>query len=234
MAGSLMDYDGDGDAEEGVGEEMAGLQEKLLAAITAYGKEVAKADIGYDAVTYPYFFARQERQRQAGRRREGLQRLDPRLLRAAYNYQVATKDPGAFAHNAKYIIQLQHDSIADLNTKLAKPVDIEKAARNDVGHFDGTTRRSAIGTKRAWCLLAAPSAIGRRSASVPEERWHGGFGRLVGRDDRCRGSANPPTASPASPATIRRPSLPCTRSPACRSRAARASPSAPRRMTRAT
>ena len=57
MNGSLMDYDGDGDAKEGVSSEVTGLQEKLLAAIKAYAKEVAKADIGYDAATYPYFFA---------------------------------------------------------------------------------------------------------------------------------------------------------------------------------
>ncbi len=42
MPGSLMDYDGDGDEEEGVASEMAGLQEKLLASIKAYAKEVAK------------------------------------------------------------------------------------------------------------------------------------------------------------------------------------------------
>ena len=57
MAGSQMDYDGDGSAKEGIGEELTGLQEKLLAAIQAYAKEVSKADIGYDAATYPYFFA---------------------------------------------------------------------------------------------------------------------------------------------------------------------------------
>ena len=28
----------------------------------------------------------------------------PRLLRAAYNYQFVTKDPGAFAHNPTYAI----------------------------------------------------------------------------------------------------------------------------------
>ena len=56
MAGSLMDYDGDGDAEEGIGEEYAGLQEKLGEAITAYAKEVAEADIVYDASAYPYWF----------------------------------------------------------------------------------------------------------------------------------------------------------------------------------
>ncbi len=57
MNGSLVDYDGDGDAKEGIEAEMAGLQEKLLAAIKAYAKEVAKADIVYDPAAYPYFFA---------------------------------------------------------------------------------------------------------------------------------------------------------------------------------
>ena len=39
-------------------------------------------------------------------------------MRAAYNVQLATKDPGAFAHNAKYVIELLSDSIADVNTAL--------------------------------------------------------------------------------------------------------------------
>ena len=138
MAGSLMDYDGDGDAKEGVATELAGLQEKLLAAIKAYAKEVAKTDIGYDAATYPYFFADKNANGKLDEGEGAFRAWTPRLLRAAYNYQVASKDPGALAHNAKYVIQLQHDSIADLNTKIAKPVDIEKAARNDAGHFDGT------------------------------------------------------------------------------------------------
>ena len=38
----------------------------------------------------------------------------PRLLRAAYNYQYATKDPGAFAHNGKYALQTLHDALEDL------------------------------------------------------------------------------------------------------------------------
>jgi hypothetical protein len=139
MAGSLMDYDGDGDAKEGIASEMAGLQEKLLTAIKAYAKEVAKADIGYDAATYPYFFADANANGKLDEGERSFSAWTPRLLQAAYNYQVATKDPGNFAHNAKYVMQLQHDSIADLNTKLAKPVDITKAVRDDVGHFDGTS-----------------------------------------------------------------------------------------------
>jgi hypothetical protein len=36
------------------------------------------------------------------------------LLRAAYNYQYVAKDPGAFAHNAEYILQILYDSIKDV------------------------------------------------------------------------------------------------------------------------
>ena len=54
----------------------------------------------------------------------------PRLLKAAYNYQTSIKDPGAFAHGGKYIIELLYDSIEDLNTKLAEPVDMTALNRN--------------------------------------------------------------------------------------------------------
>jgi hypothetical protein len=139
MNGSVMDYNGNGDVKEGVQAEYAGLQEMLLTAIKAYAKEVAKADIGYDAATYPYFFGDANANGKLDKDEKPFAAWTPRLLKAAYNYQVAGKDPGAFAHNAKYIIQLMHDSIADLNTKLAKPVDLTNAVRNDAGHFDGTS-----------------------------------------------------------------------------------------------
>jgi hypothetical protein len=38
----------------------------------------------------------------------------PRLLQAAYNYQYASKDPGAFAHNSTYVIQVLYDSLEDM------------------------------------------------------------------------------------------------------------------------
>src|SRR5580765_6911169 len=53
----------------------------------------------------------------------------------AYNYQFSVKDPGSFAHNGKYIIELLYDSIADLNAKNAV-VDFADLNRNDPGHFD--------------------------------------------------------------------------------------------------
>ena len=51
----------------------------------------------------------------------------PRLLKAAYNYQFVTKDPGAFAHNPSYALELLYDSVADLGVKV--PVDLSKVKR---------------------------------------------------------------------------------------------------------
>jgi len=140
--GSLKDYNGNGDTKEGIYYELKGLQDILYGSIQAYATDVAGAPIAYDAATYPYFMA-------AGP--DGAPAKDDkgnpiaynkwtgRLLKAAYNYQVSAKDPGAFAHNAKYIIELLYDSIDDLNGKLAEPVDMSKLARDDAGHFAGDT-----------------------------------------------------------------------------------------------
>ena len=77
MDGSLMDYDGDGDAKEGVAAELAGLQEKLLAAIKAYAKEVAKSRHRLRRGHLSLLLRGRERQRQARRGRGRLPRLDP-------------------------------------------------------------------------------------------------------------------------------------------------------------
>jgi hypothetical protein len=124
MLSSARDYDGDGNVTEGISEEISGLQEILLAEIQKYATAKAGADIQYDGATYPYFM---------GADGKAYASWTPRLLKAAYNYQVSLKDPGAFAHNPKYIIELLHDSIADLSG------DVTKLAREDAGHFAGNT-----------------------------------------------------------------------------------------------
>jgi hypothetical protein len=43
----------------------------------------------------------------------------PNLLRAAYNYQWFVKDPGAFAHNPKYAIQVLYDTVESVGGKQA-------------------------------------------------------------------------------------------------------------------
>jgi hypothetical protein len=129
MAGSLVDYDGDGDAEEGIYYEIEGLQEALYGAMQAYGEEVAGSAIVYDAGSYPYFFD------DAGERYAS---WTGRLAKAAYNYQTSLKDPGAYAHGGKYIIQLLYDSIEDLNSVISSPVDMSGMHRIDHGHFAGS------------------------------------------------------------------------------------------------
>jgi hypothetical protein len=142
MAGSLRDYDGDGDIEEGIYYELEGLQGMLLQAIQAYGDEVAGAAITYDDATYPYFLT------DAG---EGYASWTPRLLKAAYNYQTSLKDPGAYAHGGKYMIELLYDSIESLNEKIATPVDLSAANRIDAGHF--------AGSEEAWRHWDADPAV---------------------------------------------------------------------------
>ena len=129
MPGSLVDYDGDGDSDEGIMFEIEGLQEMLYGAMQAYATEVSGTGLAYDSASYPYFFD------DAGER---FGAWTPRLAKAAYNYQVSKKDPGEFAHGGKYIIQLLYDSIADLNESLATPVDLSMANRIDHGHFAGS------------------------------------------------------------------------------------------------
>ena len=126
MEGSLVDYDGDGDVTESIASEIEGLQGMLYQAIQVYGEEVAGTPIVYDDTSHPYFFD------DAG---EPYAAFTGRLVRAAYNYQTSLKDPGAFAHGGKYIIQLLYDSIEDLNTAISSPVDLSNAHRIDAGHF---------------------------------------------------------------------------------------------------
>jgi hypothetical protein len=142
MNGTQADYDGDGDMDEGIAEEIETLQEMLYEAIQAYATEVAGTAIVYDASAHPYFFIDTNAN---GEVDEGEATGDNRyntftanLLKAAYNYQVTIKDPGGFAHNPTYHIQLLFDSISSLNAELDDPVDMTFSHRNDPGHFNTT------------------------------------------------------------------------------------------------
>lgn len=115
------DYDGDGDATEGLAGEVETYKEKLYAAIQAYAKDVAGVGIVYNPVAYPYFFADADGDGKADTSDKGpvaYASWTPRLLKAAYNYQYAVKDPGAYAHNARYVLQAMYDSILDLKSKV--------------------------------------------------------------------------------------------------------------------
>lgn len=143
MEGSLVDFDGDDDDFEGIYYEVEGLEELLYEAIQAYASEVAGSPIVYDEHSYPYFFIDTD---DDGELSEG-EAIFPNkyaswtgnLLAAAYNYQVVQKDPGGYAHNAMYLIQLMYDSITQLNSEISNPIDMEYASRNPHGHFNSNS-----------------------------------------------------------------------------------------------
>jgi hypothetical protein len=114
------DLDGDKDVKEGVSGELKTLEEKLYAAIQAYAKDVAKAAIVYDVNAYPYFFGDANGNGKVDQGEKAYTEWTPRLLKAAYNYQFAQKDPGLFAHNSKYAAQFLYDSLEDLGKGGAK------------------------------------------------------------------------------------------------------------------
>lgn len=141
MQGSRIDYDGDGSSREGIAEEISTLQEMTMTAIQAYASEVVGTPLVYNSAAYPYWFidANADGQADDGDT-ERYATFSGNLLVAAYNYQVSAKDPGAFAHNPKYIIALLYDTIEMLNEQITTPVDLSQAHRNDPGHFDATAQ----------------------------------------------------------------------------------------------
>ncbi len=142
MQGSLVDYDGDGDMEEGVFFEIEGLRDILYQAMQAYAAETIGTAVVYDSHSYPYFFIDGNGDGEAGEDEANYgnkyNAWTARLAKAAYNYQTSLKDPGRFAHGGKYVIQLLYDSIESMNEAIANPVDMSNLRRIDHGHFAGS------------------------------------------------------------------------------------------------
>ena len=113
-----VDYDGDGDVKEGFAYEVTTIHDALYAAIQAYADSVVEASIVYEAQTPPYFFAdgngNGEPDADETTPESSYGTWTPRMLKAAYNYHYVSKDPGAFAHNGKYIVQVLYDSLRDI------------------------------------------------------------------------------------------------------------------------
>jgi predicted CXXCH cytochrome family protein len=142
MSSVGIDYDGDGNTTEGIYDELIGMRDEALAGISQYGKEHG-TPICYAIETYPYWFVDTDGNGMCSAAEavadNAFKSWTARLVRATYNVQLASKDPGAFAHNAKYIIELLHDAASNLNDGLVAKVDMSKAIRNDVGHFNGAS-----------------------------------------------------------------------------------------------
>jgi hypothetical protein len=117
------DWDGDGDDEEGIAGEIDTMIEELYAAMNGYAATNLGAGVVYSSAAYPYFFVDTNGNGVADAEEVNsdnrFNSWTPRLLRAAYNYQYASKDPGAFAHNGQYILQVLYDSLEDLGADVS-------------------------------------------------------------------------------------------------------------------
>ncbi|MCA9835936.1 MAG: cytochrome c3 family protein [Trueperaceae bacterium] len=123
MQGSMVDYDGDLNIEEGIYYELEGLQDTLYQMMQAYASEMTQTPLLYDSGRYPYFFNDANSNGTIDEGEGKFESFTPRLVKAAYNYQTSLKDPGAYAHGGKYIIQLLYDSIQDLHSALNPSAD---------------------------------------------------------------------------------------------------------------
>ncbi len=141
IASRNQDYDGDGNRSEGIYYEVRGLSDLLLVAMQRAGAEKNQR-LCYSPA-YPYWFNDTDGDGQCNAaesvRTNGFKHWTPRLVRAAYNFQMARNDGGNFAHNAKYTIQLLHDSVRSINAALTAPLDVSKLVRDDPGHFNGAS-----------------------------------------------------------------------------------------------
>jgi hypothetical protein len=179
-----QDYDGDGNRTEGMADEVQGVETLLLTAMQRYGSEHG-AKLCFSA-TYPNWFIDGDGsgvcETVETAQSNAYASWTPRLVRAAYNYQFIQNDPGAYAHNAKYAIQLLHDTLADVNSALVNTIDLSALVRNDPGHFDGSALPA-----REWDDTGAgvPATCSRCHSGSPGFRFFTqyGVGKVVAETD---------------------------------------------------
>ncbi len=125
-----VDYDGDGDSEEGLLGEIETMREEVYAAIQAYASRVAGTNLAY-ANRFPYYVEDVNGNGEADPDELSADNRyaawTPRLLRAGYNYHFSLQDSGNYAHNGHYVLQLLYDSLDDLSG--LETVDIGQARR---------------------------------------------------------------------------------------------------------
>ncbi len=94
------------------------LKSDLLSAIQAYATGTIGTAICYSPDAYPYFFIDTNGngtcEPSEGVNANKYTAFDDALLEAAYNYQVAEKEPCGYIHNGTYVQQFLYDSTMDL------------------------------------------------------------------------------------------------------------------------
>ncbi len=121
-------YDGSGNTGVGIVSDIEANARLLLDLIEDYTDEVVGAPVIYDGNRYPYFFADANGDGEIDMNAEGrpvpYASWTPRSLRTAFNWKLVTADPGNFAHNPAYSLELLYDSIEDLGGPLG--IDMEE------------------------------------------------------------------------------------------------------------
>lgn len=116
---SKVDFDGDG-AVESMYDEIEGMKVILHQAMSQYSAKIGDGTMfGFYGDAYPYSFIDTNKDGQITEDEAAFPNqyklFTPRLLKAAYNYMFTVKEPGAYIHNGKYVLQLMFDSIEDLS-----------------------------------------------------------------------------------------------------------------------
>ncbi|WP_299784196.1 cytochrome c3 family protein [uncultured Marivita sp.] len=114
-------YDGSGDTNKGIKSDIQTNAATLLDMIKDYAADVAGTPIVYDGTRYPYFFTDANGDGvadQSDGQPVAYNAWTPRSLRATYNWKLVTADPGNYAHNPPYMLELLYDSIEDLSGPL--------------------------------------------------------------------------------------------------------------------
>jgi hypothetical protein len=128
---SPADFDGDGNTAEGISNPIATLHAALGEAIRLYATEIVQTPVVYGAGAYPYFFIDTDADGTAAPGEaiypNRYQSWTPRLLKAAYNYQLVAKETAIYTHNPHYALQLLYDSLESLSESV--DIDIAGFAR---------------------------------------------------------------------------------------------------------
>ena len=118
------DYDGDGNKSEGIAYEISAIHDALYDSIQTYAVQIVGKPIAYDINTHPYFFIDSNANGIVDNGENNSENVfnswTPRLLKAAYNYNYVTHDPGAYAHNSDYVLQVLYDSLSDLGGDVSR------------------------------------------------------------------------------------------------------------------
>lgn len=123
---SRLSHDGSGDLGKGIRADIQANADLLKTMLVDYAAKVAMTPLVYDGHRYPYFFADANDDKRADEtdgKPVGYNAWTPRLLKAAYNWKLVMADPGAYAHNPHYVLELLHDTIEDLAGPLGRDME---------------------------------------------------------------------------------------------------------------